>query len=207
MTATATATSPIHELIQHEPLVFESSMNKEQFNNFVLRHTDLRIERDKHGIITIHPPMTLKSSLYEGLAFTKLSNWSIANPGRGTAFSPSASFNLPDGSQKKADGAWISKQKLDLLTEEEEDSIPDLVPDFVMEVVSKTDSLKKQKEKMEEVWIENGVRLAWLIDPKNEKAWVYRADGTMETIEDFEQSLSGEDVLPGFQFHLWELRK
>jgi len=206
MTAIATANSPIHEILQHQPLVFESSMTREQFNQFVLRHTDLRIERDKHGTITIHPPMTLKSSYYEGEAFGLLRDWSKTNT-LGAAFSPSASFNLPDGSQHKADGAWISREKLDRLTEEEEDSIPDLVPDFVMEVVSKTDSLKKQKAKMEEVWIENGVRLAWLIDPKTEMAWVFRANGTSDEITDFKQSLSGEDVLPGFQFNLWELKK
>ncbi|MCB0522613.1 MAG: Uma2 family endonuclease [Saprospiraceae bacterium] len=52
----------------------------------------------------------------------------------------------------------------------------------------------------------NGVRLAWLIDPIKEKAWVYRQDGTKEEIENFSGKLSGEDVLPGFEFSLREMK-
>ncbi|MCU0345893.1 MAG: Uma2 family endonuclease [Saprospiraceae bacterium] len=205
MTATAIADSPIHEIIRLEPLVFKSRMSKEQFNRFVLRHTDLRIERDKHGTITIHPPMTFDSAYYEGEAFGILRNWSKTNS-HGRTVSPSASFNLPDGSQHKADGAWISMEKINGMNEEERRSIAELVPDFVLEVLSETDSLAKAKKKMKEVWIENGVRLAWLIDPKKERAWIYRANGTSDTIEDFSNSLLGEDVLPGFVFNLWEIK-
>ncbi len=79
MTATAIADSPIHEIIRLEPLVFKSRMSKEQFNRFVLRYIDLRIERDKHGTITIHPPVTFDSAYYEGEAFRILANWSKTN--------------------------------------------------------------------------------------------------------------------------------
>ncbi|MBK8562531.1 MAG: Uma2 family endonuclease [Saprospiraceae bacterium] len=65
----------------------------------------------------------------------------------------------------------------------------------MLEVLSETDSLAKAKKKMKEVWIENGVRLAWLIDPKKERAWIYRANGEHEAVEGFTQSISGEDVL------------
>jgi Uma2 family endonuclease len=205
MTATAIADSPIHEIIRLEPLVFKSRMSKEQFNRFVLRHIDLRIERDKHGTITIHPPVTFDSAYYEGEAFRILANWSKTNS-YGRTVSPSASFNLPDGSQHKANGAWISMEKINGMSEEERRSIAEVVPDFVLEVLSETDSLAKAKKKMKEVWIENGVRLAWLIDPKKERAWIYRASGEHEAVEGFTQSLSGEDVLPGFVFNLWEIK-
>jgi len=55
---------------------------------------------------------------------------------------------------------------------------------------------------MLKTWIANGVRLAWLIDPENQQAWVYRADGSETHILDFQQVLSGESVLPGFEFDL-----
>ena len=55
---------------------------------------------------------------------------------------------------------------------------------------------------MEDVWISNGVRLAWLIDPIKQKAYIYRQDGSTEAINNFEQTLSGEDVCPGFEFDL-----
>jgi Uma2 family endonuclease len=54
-----------------------------------------------------------------------------------------------------------------------------------------------------QMWIENGCRLAWLIDPYDEKVHIYRADGTIQIIKSFTGvSLSGEDVLPGFELNL-----
>ncbi len=52
-----------------------------------------------------------------------------------------------------------------------------------------------------EVYIANGVRLGWLIDPKNRQALVYRADGTV-TRYPATATLSGEDVVPGLTLAL-----
>ena len=55
-------------------------------------------------------------------------------------------------------------------------------------------------QKSRDSWIANGVRLAWLIDPYEEKAYVYR-HGTdqPEVVEGFAgKTLDGADVLPGF---------
>lgn len=48
----------------------------------------------------------------------------------------------------------------------------------------------------------NGVQLAWLIDPEEQQAWVFRADGSETHVSDFQQVHSGESVLPGFEFDL-----
>jgi len=50
--------------------------------------------------------------------------------------------------------------------------------------------------------INNGAHLAWLIDPKEEKSYIYRKDSIMEVIEGFDKKLSGEDVLPDFELDL-----
>ena len=117
--------------------------------------------------------MTFDSGFDEGEAFFHLKLWSKKDK-TGKVFSSSTSFDLPDGSQYKADGAWISNEKISQLTDKERKSIASIVPDFVMEVRSETDRLAKLKKKMTVAWIANGVQLAWLIDPKSEKAWVYR---------------------------------
>jgi len=52
------------------------------------------------------------------------------------------------------------------------------------------------------MWINNGVHLAWLIDPIEEKAYIYRKDGSIQIINNFETKLSGENVLEGFEFDL-----
>lgn len=188
-----------------EPLVFRSSMTREQFHDFVLKNTDLKIERDKYGTITIHPPMTFDSGYYEGLAFTLLGNWALSDKS-GRAFSPSTSFDMPDGAEYKADGAWISMEKINRLSPEERRHIARIVPDFVIEMRSETDRLSKLKKKMTEGWIANGVRLAWLIDPIRERAWVYSAGSPVEEFSGFDRVLTGGEVLPGFELDLRKLK-
>ena len=122
-------------------------------------------------------------------------------------FSPSTGFDLPDGSTRSPDIAWIGPEKLhELSAEALENEFFSLVPDFVAELRSKSDALPRLQAKMTEAWIANGVRLAWLIDPYEEKAWIYRQDGSVEVVEGFDKKLSGEDLLPGFELALGEFR-
>ncbi|BAS55830.1 hypothetical protein NIES2135_48790 [Leptolyngbya boryana NIES-2135] len=50
-------------------------------------------------------------------------------------------------------------------------------------------------------YIENGVKLGWLIDRQNKTAYVYRADGSITQYPE-SATLSGEDVVPGFTLAL-----
>ncbi len=80
-----------------------------------------------------------------------------------------------------------------------------IAPDFVLELRSESDSLKETLEKMEE-YIENGVRLGWAIDPKGEKAYIYRLNKN-NSVQTFDEPLSGEDVLPDFTLDLRKIFK
>lgn len=53
-------------------------------------------------------------------------------------------------------------------------------------------------------WIENGVRLAWLIDPFAKRVHIYRPDGKSEVLEN-PSNVSAENVLPGFELDLSEI--
>jgi len=198
--------NPLGLLVRNGPVTFHPQMSKAEFHRFLLRNDDLRIERDKHGYVTIHPIMTYDSGFLEGLAFTFLSNWSLKNRKLGRALSPSASFDLPDGSTCKADGAWVSIQKHNQLTEEERKHIPMLVPDFVMEVRSQTDSLAKLRRKMQDVWMANGVEVAWLIDPMRGTAWIYRKDSEVKSFKKFDGILTVGNLMPGFELDLKDLK-
>jgi Uma2 family endonuclease len=66
--------------------------------------------------------------------------------------------------------------------------------------------LKEAQNKML-AYIENGVLLGWLINPKAESVYIYRVDGTISKVEGFSQNLSGEHVLEGFEFDLSLLKK
>jgi Uma2 family endonuclease len=50
-------------------------------------------------------------------------------------------------------------------------------------------------------YIENGVRLGWLLDPASRRVWVYRPE--VEPLElHAPEELDGGDVLPGFTLKL-----
>ena len=62
--------------------------------------------------------------------------------------------------------------------------------------MSPSDSLKTTQQKMEE-YINNGVFLGWLINRKNRQVEIYRIGKEVEVLDN-PNSLSGEDILPGF---------
>lgn len=73
-------------------------------------------------------------------------------------------------------------------------------PDFVAEILSPNDSLAYLRLKMDE-YIAAGVRLGWLIDPRNRRVTIYRPEHEPEEFDNPE-ILSGEDVMPGFEFRV-----
>jgi Uma2 family endonuclease len=198
--------NPLGLLVRNRAVTFYPQMSQMEFHRFLLRNDNLRIERDKHGYVTIHPIMTYDSSINEGEAFFALKLWSKQNPQLGKVLSPSASFDLPDGSTHKADGAWVSMKKHNQLSAEERKHIPLLIPDFVMEVRSQTDSIAKLRRKMLEVWMANGVEVAWLIDPLRGTAWVYRKGSEVEPFKKFEGILTVGELMPGFELDLKDLK-
>ena len=54
------------------------------------------------------------------------------------------------------------------------------------------------------MWLEQGVRLAWLLDPHDNVAWIYRPDREPER-QQRPQTLSGEDVMPGLTIDLAQI--
>jgi Uma2 family endonuclease len=96
--------------------------------------------------------------------------------------------------------AWIKNDRWEALTPEQQKGFVPLCPDFVMELRSPTDTMKKLREKMQE-YMENGARLGWLIDRKNRTVEIYRQGEEVEVVEN-PKTLSGEDVLPGFVLEL-----
>ncbi len=176
-------------------------MTNAQFLKFCAENRDLRIELDKNKTLIVMPPVDYDGGAREMRVSSLLGIW-FFNHKKGEAFSPSTGFTLPDGSMRAADAAWISEENKLALPPSERNKFPKLVPDFVIELRSSSDSLSKLKKKMADTWIKNGVKLAWLIDPKGEKSWVYRADGLVELVVGFDKKLSGEDVCPGFELDL-----
>jgi len=83
------------------------------------------------------------------------------------------------------------------------DPIPDLAPDLVIEVLSKSNTRPEMKRKRGE-YFAAGVRLVWEVDRKRRRVSVYTPDGAVTVLKS-SQRLEGGDVLPGFALELSEL--
>ncbi len=196
--------NPIREIAELGPLILEKPLSRKEFTALSARYPDLRMEREKSGKTTIMSPVKFGSGNRESIALIYLGIWWIQNK-TGKTFSASAGFELPDGAIKSPDCGWISNERLVRAPNQEE--FPQVMPDFIVEVHSQTDSLAKLKMKMKNTWVKNGVRLAWLIDPYEEKAYIYRANGEVEAVSGFAgKKLSGEDIMPGMELPLEELQ-
>jgi Uma2 family endonuclease len=166
------------------------------------KNPELRFERNADGTITTMAPTGGISSNRELKAGAYLLNWVEAHD-LGEVFSSSGGFRLPNGAVRAPDAAFVAKERLADNWDEEDDRFLPLAPDFVIEIRSKSDSLEVLQDKMQE-YIENGVRLGWLIDRQHQQAFVYRADRSI-TQYPADALLTGEDVVPGFTIALKKL--
>lgn len=117
-----------------------------------------------------------------------------------TLNSSSTAFKLPNGADRSPDVAWVQQSRWDALTPTQRKKFPPIAPDFLIELRSATDELQPLQEKMQD-YIDNGVRLGWLIDPQHQQVEIYRLGQAVE-VRNFPAELSGEDVLPGFVLSL-----
>ncbi|MBC7869484.1 MAG: Uma2 family endonuclease [Chitinophagaceae bacterium] len=79
-----------------------------------------------------------------------------------------------------------------------------LVPDMVVEVVSPNDHYSEIDEKVD-VYLADGVRLIWVIDPQRRKATVHTPDSDQPLHLKGDAVLNGGDVIPGFEVLLPKL--
>ncbi len=175
-------------------------LHTEGFKQLVKANENLQLERASTGEVIIMPLRYPLTSSQNSAIAGQLGIW-IEKTGLGNGFDSSTGFTLPNGAVYSPDASWVSNEKWDGLTQQQrEEEFSPLAPDFVVELPSSSDSLKKLQKKMAE-YIENGVRLGWLIDPKNQMVEIYRQGKEVEIL-DSPESLSGEDVLSRFELNL-----
>jgi Uma2 family endonuclease len=184
------------------PATIQLIVTPEQFIEIAIANRDLKLERTATGELIVMPPTGSDTGAKNSDINGQLWFWNHQTK-LGKTFDSSTGFHLPNGADRSPDAAWIRQERWQQLTPEQQASFAPICPDFVIELRSKTDSLKTLQEKMEE-YIENGVCLGWLIDRKHQTVSIYRQNQNIETLEQ-PSSLSGEDILPGFILDLTEI--
>jgi Uma2 family endonuclease len=132
-------------------------LTDEQFYKLCQLNRDIRLERSAGGELIVMPPTCGETGNRNIKLAARLENWAEKD-GTGVAFDSSTGFKLPNGANRSPDAAWVRLDRWRALFRQQRTSFPPLVPDFVVELRSATDSLKPLQEKMQE-YIDNGVRL------------------------------------------------
>ena len=96
-----------------------------------------------------------------------------------------------------------SNERLEKFTAKQREKFLPLCPNFVFELRSASDSLKDFLAKNGGIYRKRRTT-GWLIDPKNKKVHIYRADDEIEILEN-PVKISGEDILRGFELDLNEI--
>ena len=174
-------------------------VSRELFERLTVENPDARLERARDGTLVLMPPTGADGSRRNLNLAIQLGAWNEAAR-LGVAFDSSGGFELPDGSVRAADAAWVSLPRWQRLTQAQRKTFAPLCPDFVVELRSPSDRMADLREKMID-YIANGVRLGWLIDLYEKRVEAYRPDREVEELL-APESLAADDVLPGFLLKL-----
>jgi Uma2 family endonuclease len=158
----------------------------------------IRLERTKEGIVRMNPPTGGLTGSGNSEIARQVGNWWVDH-GRGRVFDSNTAFHLPDGSILSPDASYVSPERLKTLPKGGLRGFPHVCPDFVIELVLESDPLKAVKEKMND-WLANGALLAWLIDPYQRQALVFRPAREPELIAG--DRVTGEGPVEGLVLDL-----
>ena len=175
----------------------------QQFEQLANAEQIARMELTKDGELVVMSPTGGTAGRRNFNLYLDLGSWNRQTK-LGEAFDSSTTFTLPNGARRSPDVSWIKLERWNQLTQIQQDGFPPIAPDFVIELVSPSD-LKNQRyedlqAKMQE-YLDNGVKLGWLIEPAAKTVEIYRIGQAVEVLNN-PQTLSGEDTLPEFMLDL-----
>jgi Uma2 family endonuclease len=182
-------------------LVLNPPLTDAEFEALCFSSEWFRFERTREGEILMHPPTGALTGDGNSEVTLQLRTWWKTHR-RGRTFESSTGFFLPDGSMLSPDASYVLPKKLKGLNKDDLTGFPYLCPDFVIELLSKSDSVPKAREKMER-WLENGVALGWLIDPYKKKVYVYEPGRKASAVSG--KAVRGTGPVEGFSLDLEEL--
>lgn len=175
------------------------NLTREQFYRICDANPERKLERSPSGELIVMAPTGGETGYRNSELNLDVGLWNRQSKA-GIVCDSSTGFSLPNGGDRSPDVSWIPLEKWENLTPEQRKGFLPLCPDFVIELLSPSDSWQLGTAKMAE-YQANGCRLGWLLDPKNKRVGIYRGDRPVEIL-DAPDKLSGEDVLIGFELDL-----
>ncbi|HEY0546316.1 MAG TPA: Uma2 family endonuclease [Pyrinomonadaceae bacterium] len=177
-------------------------LSEEQFELLCRDNRDLRIELTAKGELVIMSPTGMKTGVRNSKLTQRVNNWAESD-GTGICCDSSTLFTLPNGAKRSPDVSWIRRERVEALTEKQQEGFAPICPDFVLELRSPSDTVKAVRQKMEE-YIANGAQLGWMIDPFSKRVYIYRPQQAVECLENPE-TVAGDPLLPGFVLNVREI--
>ena len=168
-------------------------LTDEQFLAWCELFPDARLEYTEEGEIFVIPPTDLMNSARVARVVQRLRNWADQT-GRGEVAGPDGGVRLPTRARRAPDATWFENYP------ETKQRFPVFAPQFVIEVRSPDDRIRRLREKMER-YIAAGVLLAWLIDPIDRSVTIYRWDREPEVLTN-PASVAGEGPVESFVLDL-----
>jgi len=152
------------------------------------------------GEIIVMSPSGLESDEVAAAIIAQLSHW-VRPRKLGRVTASSAGFILPNADKdvRAPDASFIRAEKLKRTTE----NYAQLVPDLIFEVKSKSDSLTKLRQKIQD-FLALGTQVGVLVDPRTRTMEVYRPDAEKVLLHDGDV-LRVPELLPGWELPVAEV--
>ena len=174
-------------------------LTDDQFFQLCQENENIRLERTAKGELIIMSPAGGETGSSNAGLTAQIWIWNQQKK-LGKVFDSSTGFKLPNGADRSPDASWVKLERWDALTSEQKKKFPPICPDFVVELMSPSDSLKETQDKMKE-YRDNGAVLGWLINRKSRQVEIYRPNQEVEILQS-PTTVSSEDILPGFVLSL-----
>lgn len=181
------------------PKLEYAGFTDDEFFEFCMANEGLKFERNSKRETIIMPPTSYESGVQESNFGFHIQLWNHTYK-KGFVFSSQIGFTLPNDAIRSPDCAWISTERHNNISLEERKKFAHVVPDFVAEIKSYSDSWKGLQLKMVE-YMENGVQLGWLINPFDKKVMIYTPENVNPIEQDF-GIITGGKVLIGLEIDL-----
>ncbi len=159
-----------------------------------------RAELIRGRLVVSEPPGAKHGAVANRLAVLITNHVEANDLGRVYAAETGFWIEVDPDTVRAPDVAFVSNARL---PQDDPDGYARFIPDLVVEVLSPSDRARKVQEKIRD-WIDAGVRLVWVVDPKKQLVQTYREEGSQTTVAG-DQTLEAEPVLPGFRCSLAEV--